>query len=548
MATVEEVGRGGMVTICLPPLSKEDPLLSGKKRLSDARNLKFKYQLPASSSTEEVLQILDQIVQATRILHMDEIELYFAGDDDCGPYSPRNELESLNSILIVINSLLSGAKNDIIQVLHVLKNRIMTMINSVAVQNIHEMIIEKLDADTEEMLLTWGEDHGVRTKLKISYFKEAGRGAVASEDLSIGDIALEIPESLIISEDLVRESDMYDPLKKLDGIASDTMLLLWSMRERYNSNSRFKIYFDTLPEEFNTGLSFGVDALSVLEGTLLLEELLQARELLHQQYDALCPKLCANYPNIFQQELYTWDKFLWACELWYSNGMKVVLSDGKLGTCLVPIAGLLNHSLCPHILHYGRVDQSTKSLKFHVSRPCKAGEQCYLSYGTFPGSHLITFYGFLPKGDNPYDVIPLDFDDCCNEDGRSNETWTGESSRTTHMVRGAWLSKSDRPHTYGLPPPLLAHLRSVLKGDGIEEPPEVPKADMHKEHERAVLKTVLSIFNPMLEGIGDSDDFDWDNSRWDVKLAFDYKDLQRRIISSVTKSCYSGLEMLDASA
>ncbi|XP_073101414.1 uncharacterized protein [Elaeis guineensis] len=482
MATVEEVGRGGMVTICLPPLSKEDPLLSGKKRLSDARNLKFKYQLPASSSTEEVLQILDQIVQATRILHMDEIELYFAGDDDCGPYSPRNELESLNSILIVINSLLSGAKNDIIQVLHVLKNRIMTMINSVAVQNIHEMIIEKLDADTEEMLLTWGEDHGVRTKLKISYFKEAGRGAVASEDLSIGDIALEIPESLIISEDLVRESDMYDPLKKLDGIASDTMLLLWSMRERYNSNSRFKIYFDTLPEEFNTGLSFGVDALSVLEGTLLLEELLQARE------------------------------------------------------------------LCPHILHYGRVDQSTKSLKFHVSRPCKAGEQCYLSYGTFPGSHLITFYGFLPKGDNPYDVIPLDFDDCCNEDGRSNETWTGESSRTTHMVRGAWLSKSDRPHTYGLPPPLLAHLRSVLKGDGIEEPPEVPKADMHKEHERAVLKTVLSIFNPMLEGIGDSDDFDWDNSRWDVKLAFDYKDLQRRIISSVTKSCYSGLEMLDASA
>ncbi|XP_008781907.1 actin-histidine N-methyltransferase isoform X2 [Phoenix dactylifera] len=448
----------------------------------------------------------------------------------------------------MINSLLTGAKTDIIQVLQVLKSKIITMINSVGVQNIDEMIIEKLDAGTEEMLLIWGEDHGVRTKLKIAHFKEAGRGAVASEDISMGDIALEIPESLIISEDLVRESDMYDPLKQLDDITSDTMLLLWSMRERYNSNSRFKIFFDTLPEEFNTGLSFGVDALAVLEGTLLLEELLQAKQLLRQQYDALCPKLCANHPKIFQQELYTWDKFLWACELWYSNGMKVVLSDGKLGTCLVPIAGLLNHSLCPHILHYGRVDQSTKSLKFRVSRSCKAGEQCYLSYGTFPGSHLITFYGFLPKGDNPYDVMPLDFDDCCNEDGRSNEAWTGESSRTTHMVRGTWLSKSDKPHAYGLPPPLLAHLRSVLKGDGIEQPPEGPKPDIHKENERAVLETVLSIFNPMLEGIGDSDDFERDNSRWDVKLAADYKDLQRRIISSVTKSCYSGLEMLDASA
>lgn len=63
--------------------------------------------------------------------------------------------------------------------------------------------------------------------------------------------------------------------------------------------------------------------------------------------------------------------------------------------------------LCPHVLRYGRVDSETKSLKFHVSRPCKRGEQCYLSYGSYPGSHLVTFYGFLPKGDNPYDVIPL---------------------------------------------------------------------------------------------------------------------------------------------
>lgn len=39
-------------------------------------------------------------------------------------------------------------------------------------------------------------------------FEEAGRGAVASEDMSIGDIALEIPVSLIISEDLVYNSDM----------------------------------------------------------------------------------------------------------------------------------------------------------------------------------------------------------------------------------------------------------------------------------------------------------------------------------------------------
>lgn len=61
----------------------------------------------------------------------------------------------------------------------------------------------------------------------------------------------------------------------------------------------------------------------------------------------------------------------------------------------------------PHIMHYGKVDSSTNCLKFPLSRPCNAGEQCFLSYGKFSSSHLIIFYGFLPQADNPYDVIPL---------------------------------------------------------------------------------------------------------------------------------------------
>lgn len=69
---------------------------------------------------------------------------------------------------------------------------------------------------------------------------------------------------------------------------------------------------------------------------------------LRTQYDELFPALCNDHPDIFPTELYTWDQFLWACELWYSNGMKVMFTDGKLQTCLVPIAGFLNHSVCLH--------------------------------------------------------------------------------------------------------------------------------------------------------------------------------------------------------
>lgn len=66
---------------------------------------------------------------------------------------------------------------------------------------------------------------------------------------------------------------------------------------------------------------------------------------------------------------------------------------------------------------------------------------------------------------------------------------------STHMVRGTWLSKSRAPPNYGLPPPLLDHLRSALG------------AEVNGETERAVLEAVISIFSPMLEGIG-ADDLD----------------------------------------
>ena len=63
--------------------------------------------------------------------------------------------------------------------------------------------------------------------------------------------------------------------------------------------------------------------------------------------------------------------------------------------------------LYPHVVNYGRVDSATNTIKFRLSRPCNAGQECFLSYGNLSTSHLVTFYGFLPQGFNHYDIIPL---------------------------------------------------------------------------------------------------------------------------------------------
>lgn len=42
-------------------------------------------------------------------------------------------------------------------------------------------------------------------------------------------------------------------LEKVEDMSPETMLLLWSMKEKHDINSEFKVYFDALPEAFNTG-------------------------------------------------------------------------------------------------------------------------------------------------------------------------------------------------------------------------------------------------------------------------------------------------------
>ncbi|KAL6977736.1 hypothetical protein U1Q18_026524 [Sarracenia purpurea var. burkii] len=488
--------------------------------------------LKNSSCPNRPSKTMDILLQRARIICSDEVELYFGGVD-ANPtvelYNPRIDLEALQLILSVIDKTLFGSNHMMTGILQNLRATSINMIHELGDRNkLVTRIVSNYSNEKERCLLQWGESNGVRRKLEVAYIDGYGRGAIATEDLKIGDIALEIPVSVIISEELVHESNMFPILEKISGISSETMLLLWSMKEKYNHQSKFKFYFDALPEVFNTGLSFGINSIMALDGTLLLEEIVQAKEHLRTQYDELFPALCNDHPDIFPAELYTWEQFLWACELWYSNGMKVMFSDGNLQTCLI----------CPHILHYGKVDSATNYLKFCLSRPCNAGEQCYLSYGKFQSSHLITFYGFLPQGENPYDVIHLDIDVTkpeCSDNGSSMSNWTN------HMVRGTWFSKNHGIFHYGLPPRLLDHFRVAHSS--------VFQTNIHTqenfETELEILEDLRSTFEDMLETLGETTPDDSTSWSWDAKLAMAFRDLQRRIVSSIVTSCCSGCKLVE---
>ncbi|KAJ7296638.1 hypothetical protein O6H91_Y109900 [Diphasiastrum complanatum] len=334
-------------------------------------------------------------------------------------------------------------------------------------------------------------------------------------------------------------------------LSGESMALLWTIKERQAQESKFATYFVSLPASFNTGLSFTMEGLKELEGALVFEEILQAKEHLRRQYDALFPALIEAFPETFPEQVYTWENFLWASELWYSNGVKVGFPDGTFKACLIPVAGILNHSVYPHITHYSRIDAATSTLKLHAIRPCKCGEQCFLSYGALSSADLLMFYGFVLRDDNPYDTIPIELDvPEPSSSSQKSELLSRYSITSSHMLRATWLCKSASTKN-SLPSRLLAALRIIFMEESeLEIFDENPRYRMiSPANEKAVFEALLAIVDPLLgpfqnldghDGIaGDVDSCT--NEDWDVRLAIHFKDQQRRILSSLQRSCIKSL-------
>jgi protein-histidine N-methyltransferase len=97
-----------------------------------------------------------------------QLELYFAGDDYIGPFSARNELESLNLLFKIMNSILPASNDVAKEVLQRLKDEIVVRLRSVGKIVDAQMVVQTYNHDAEDSLLKWGEHHGVKTKIQIA--------------------------------------------------------------------------------------------------------------------------------------------------------------------------------------------------------------------------------------------------------------------------------------------------------------------------------------------------------------------------------------------
>ena len=98
-----------------------------------------------------------------------QVELYFWEEEQMDSYSPRNEFETLNFILQLVESSLSDACEMQMNVLQELHNFTIDKITQFAEENsLKTTIVEGQNSDKEKQLLQWGENNGVKTRFQIA--------------------------------------------------------------------------------------------------------------------------------------------------------------------------------------------------------------------------------------------------------------------------------------------------------------------------------------------------------------------------------------------
>ncbi|KAL4860156.1 Histone-lysine N-methyltransferase setd3 [Chlorella vulgaris] len=305
----------------------------------------------------------------------------------------------------------------------------------------------------------WAVQQGVAAGIQIASF-DGLRGCAASRNVAPGDLLLSVPSDVLIYQDSVMATDLGRMLHAIPNLTVDNLLIIFTMIDRHDADSRWALYWRSLPHRYYTGLSFPQAVVDALRGTAAHLELTRAQAHLRQQYAASKPlfdMLLTAYPQFLEAGWFDYDSYLWAAELWYSYAFEIEFPDSSAaadkggfpaavadvvpvvsgskpgastmssstsggsattGSCckpvMVPFACHVNHSPWPHCVRYGRLNPTTRTLDFPAFRPCTKGQQAspewwlcvFISYGPVPNLKLLCYYGFCVPS-NPHDLVPL---------------------------------------------------------------------------------------------------------------------------------------------
>ena len=149
---------------------------------------------------------------------------------------------------------------------------------------VHKSVVKLLYDDE----CRWAEDHGVSNSLVIARFDNGLRGATPKAALAEGEVALSVPEAMLIHSGTALASDLGQAIARVPGVDHDTVKLLWTMAEMHDSDSPLASFWQSLPGDIVTGACSPALGLFALSRTVALSH----RQSLSLRCCQACPYTC----------------------------------------------------------------------------------------------------------------------------------------------------------------------------------------------------------------------------------------------------------------
>ncbi|KAL8533758.1 hypothetical protein ACS0TY_009958 [Phlomoides rotata] len=255
---------------------------------------------------------------------------------------------------------------------------------------------------TVQRFWQWLKDEGVvsaKTPVKPGIVPE-GLGLVAVRDISRNDVVLEVPKKFWINPDAVATSEIGSICSELKPWISVTLFLL---RERFKGEeSKWKYYFDVLPESTNSTIYWSEEELREIEGTQLLSTTLGVKEYVQNEFLKVEEEVILPNKQFFPFPL-TMDDFFWAFGMLRSRAFSRLRNQNLV---IIPFADLINHSSKVTTEDHAHEVRGAAGLfswdfLFQLRSPLslKAGEQVFIQYDlNKSNADMALDYGFIEPG------------------------------------------------------------------------------------------------------------------------------------------------------
>lgn len=262
--------------------------------------------------------------------------------------------------------------------------------------------------------------------LALCNFEETGRGIFAQKNVTKGDSLVQVPYTLMITADVIKNSEILDFLSRGSKYEFQDLLSVFLAFEKHKKGySKWASYMDSLPTVHPSLPLFSqMHEIEVLPRTLKYA-ILKTRWKFERSWERIsksikAPWIChcckKSADCVLSFDLFTWGYVMVNTRAVYvspqitsNNVLAKILSD-EPSMALCPFLDMLNHNCSAKT--EAKLREKSQGLYYELvtETAYKKYEQIFISYGSHDNVKLLCEYGFfVPQ--NELDVVAFDMNE-----------------------------------------------------------------------------------------------------------------------------------------